>query len=91
MNEQLEYWSYLLMSIDKNISKLTGSKIFSTFDVRSGYYNITIVEDSRQYTTFTTEYGKYEFLGVPFGIHVAHSYFTFMINETLKGLDCYRV
>ena len=87
MNEQLEYWSYPLMHIDRIFSKLNGSKLFSTFDVISGYYNITIAEESRQYTAFTTAYGKYEFLRVSFGIHVAPSYFTLMINETLKGLD----
>ena len=39
---------------------------FSTWDVRSAHYNITIAEDNRQYTAFTTEYGKYEFLKSPF-------------------------
>ena len=37
-------------------------------------------------TAITTEHGKYEFLGVPFGILVAPSYFILMTNETLKGL-----
>ena len=75
------------MCIDRIFSKLNGSKLFSTLDVRSGYFNITIAEDSRQYTAFTTEYGKYEFLIVSLGIHVAPNYFTLMINETLKDLD----
>ena len=87
MNEQLEYCSYLLMCTDRILSKLNGSKLFSTLDVTSGCYNITIAENSRQYTAFTTEYGKYEFLRVPFGIHVAPSYFSLMVNETIKDLD----
>ena len=87
INEQLKYWSYPLRCIDRIFSKLTGSKLFSTLDVRSAYYKITIAEDSRQYTAFTMEYRKYEFLTVPFGIHVVPSYFTIIINETLKGLE----
>ena len=55
-----------LMYIDRIFSKLNGSKLFSTCDIRSRYYNITIAEYSRQYTAFTTEYGKYEFLKSPF-------------------------
>ena len=39
-------------------SKLLGSKLFSTLDDSSNYYNITVAEDSRKYTAFTTEYGK---------------------------------
>ena len=75
------------MHIDRIFSKLNGFNLFSTLYVRSGYCNITMAEDSRQYTAFTTEYGKYEFLRVLFCIHAAPSYFTLMINETLKGLD----
>ena len=41
-------------------------KLFSILDVRSGYYNMTVGEDNRNYAAFTTEYGKYEFLRVLF-------------------------
>ena len=85
MNEQLGYWPYPLMCIDRIFSELNASKLFSTLDVRSGYYNITIADKSRQYTAFT-EYGKHKFLRVPICIEVASSYFALMINETLKGL-----
>ena len=56
-------------------------------DIIFGYYNITIAEYSRQYTAFTTDNGKNEFLRVLFGIHVAPSYFVLMRNESLKDLD----
>ena len=75
------------MQIDRLFFKLNGTKLFSTLDVRSGYYNFTVAEDSRKYEVFTTEYGNYGFLTVPFGIHVAPSQFVPMISETLKGLD----
>ena len=79
-NEQLEYLSLHFMYIDRIFSILNSSKSFSILDVRSGYYNIMIAEESRQFTAFTIEYGIYEFLRVPFGIHVAPSYFTLMIK-----------
>ena len=75
------------MSIDRIFLKLHSAKVFSTIDIRSGYYNITVAKDSWQYTAFTTEYGKYEFLGVPFSTKIAPSYFALNVNETLKGLD----
>ena len=34
---------------------------------------------------FITVYGKYEFQGVPFGIHIAPSYFTLMIMKLQKA------
>ena len=60
--EQLEFWSYPLMRIGRIFSKLHRAKLFSTFDVGSSCWNITVAKDSRKYTAFTTEYGKYEFL-----------------------------
>ena len=38
-------------------------------------------------TAFTTENLKYEFPQTPFGIHIAPSYVTLVINETLKRLE----
>ena len=67
--------------------KLHGAKSFSTLNVTSGYYSITVDENSRKYTAFTAECGKYEFLSVPFGIHITQCYFAMMISETFKGLD----
>ena len=46
-----------------------------------------VAEDDREYPACTTEYGKYKFLRVTFGISVAPDYFALMIIETPKGLD----
>ena len=54
--------------------------------LRSGYYNITVVEYSRTYAAFTTEYGLYEFLQIPIGIHIAPTYITLMINGNVKWI-----
>ena len=81
IKQQHKYWSHPVMSIDRIFSKVYGPRLFLTLDVRSVYYNITVAEDSRKYTTFTTEYGKYEFLRVLFGICVAPIYFALMIKR----------
>ena len=71
------------MRIDSIYSKLHGTKHLSTLNVRSDYCDITVAENSQEYPAFMTEYGKYELLYAPFGIHLAPSYFTIMISETL--------
>ena len=75
------------MRLHGNLSKLHGAKLLSRLDVRSNYCNIILAKDSRKYNAFTTEYYKYEFLHVPFGIHIALSYCAVMISETVKGVD----
>ena len=71
----------------QNFLKITWSKSFSKLDVRYGYYNIMKVDDSRKYTTSTTEYGKNELHGESLSIYAAPSYFALMINESLSGVD----
>ena len=68
-------------------AKLKGAKVFSTIDLRSGYYYIALGKDSRAKTAFVTPFGKYEFLMVPFGLAQAPAYFQLLINQVLEGLN----
>ena len=78
-----------LPKIDEMYAKLKGAKVFSTIDLRSGYYHITLGKDSRAKTAFVTPHGKYdkyEFLMVPFGLAQAPAYFQLLMNQVLGGL-----
>ena len=48
--------------------RLRGAKVFSTLDLRSGYYHIGLLESSKAKTGFVTLFGKYQFEAVPFGL-----------------------
>ena len=67
-------------------AKLKGAKVFSTIDLRSGYYHIALGKDSRAKTAFVMPFGKYKFLMVPFGLAQAPAYFQLLINQVLEGL-----
>ena len=56
-------------------AKLKGAKVFSTTDLRSGYYHIALGRDSRARTAFVMPFGKYELLKVPFGSAQVPVYF----------------
>ena len=76
-----------LPKIGKMYAKLKGAKVFSTIDLRSGYYHIALGKDSRAKTAFVTPFGKYEFLMVPFGLAQAPAYFQLLMNQVLEGLN----
>ena len=65
---------------------LCGAKIFTTLDLRSGYYHINLDEESKAKTAFVTPFGKYEFNTVPFGLAQAPAYFQQLISMVLQ--DC---
>ena len=75
-----------LPKIDEIYAQLKGSKIYSTFDMRSGYYHMVLSEESRPKTTFVSSFGKWEFKRCPFGLAQAPAYFQRLVNEVLSGL-----
>ena len=75
-----------LQKIDKIYARLKGSKIYSTFDMRSGYYHMVLSEESRPKTAFVSSFGKWEFKRCPFGLAQAPTYFQRLVNEVLSGL-----
>ena len=67
-------------------ANLRGVKIFTTLDLRSGYYHIALDNESKAKTAFVTLFGKYEFNAVPFGLVQAPAYFQQLISIVLQ--DC---
>ena len=54
--------------VEDIFSKLNGAKYFSTLDLPTGYHHIPLNEDSIPKTAFTSAFGKYGYLMVPFGL-----------------------
>ena len=78
-----------LPNIDQLYAKLRGAKVYSTLDLRSGYYHIELGKGSHTKTAFVTPFGKYEFNMVPFGLAQAPTYFHMLISKVLKGLHSF--
>ena len=75
-----------LPKIDEMYANLRGAKIFTTLNLRSGYYHIALDKDSKAKTAFVTPFGKYKFNAVPFGLAQAPAYFQQLISMVLQ--DC---
>ena len=53
--------------------------------MRSGYYYISLSENSKAKTAFVTLFGKYQFEAVPLGLVQAPAYFQQLISMVLQG------
>ena len=76
---------YPLPKIDEMFSKLGGARIFSTIDLRSGYYHIGLTRESRAKSAFVVPMGKWQFKRTPFGLSQAPAYFQLLIDQVLMG------
>ena len=55
-----------LPKIDEFFVLLKEAKYFTTLDLCNGYYHIKLDEESIPKSAFTTVFGKFEFLRLPF-------------------------
>ena len=76
---------YPLPKIDEMFAKLNRSTVFSTIDLRSGYYHIGLTRESRAKSAFVVPMGKWQFKRTPFGLSQAPAYFQMLINKVLMG------
>ena len=79
-----------LPKIDEIYAKLEGSTIYSTFDMRSGYYHLELSPESQPKSAFVVggpKGGKWEFKRCPFGLTQALAYFQMLVNKVLEGLN----
>jgi len=67
--------SYPIPRMDECIDSLGEAVVFSTFDANSGYWQVVMNQDDMDKTTFTSHFGTYRWLRMPFGLKTAPSTF----------------
>lgn len=60
--------NYPLPLIEDCLEHLEGKSWFTIMDLKSGFYQVKLDEDSTKYTSFVVPNGQYEFLRLPFGL-----------------------
>ena len=78
---------YPLPKINEMFAELHGAEIFTTLDLYSGYYHISLSDAAKPKTAFITPHNKWHFNMVPFGLAQAPSYFQQFMSQVIQGLD----
>ena len=75
---------YPLSRIEDLFDQLKGVSVFSKIDLRSGYYQLRVMEVDVPKTTFRTQYDHYEFLVMEFGLTNALIEFMDLMNMVFR-------
>ena len=83
---------YPVPAIDDILSAIGSHKYFTTLDLLSGFLQIPLEEESKQYTAFSTPSGHFNYTRMPFGLKSAPITFTRCMNKIYQdmiGRDLY--
>ena len=86
LNKVMRKFVWFMPKVEDIFSQLNGAKYFSTLDLRARYHHIGLTTDSIPKTVFTSPFGKYEYIKVPFGLAQAPAYFHELMTGVLKDL-----
>ena len=75
LNKCIQREFFEIPTFEEIRSKLSGKQYFSVLDLKDGFYQVPLDSDSSKLTTFSTPFGCYKFLRLPFGIKSAPEFF----------------
>jgi hypothetical protein len=72
-------------TVEEVLSEMNGAKVFSKIDLKWGYHQIELDEQSRYITTFATHLGLYRYKRLMFGVNAAPEHYQHIVRQVLQG------
>ena len=69
------------------LDSMVGSGMFSIMDILSAYNQVPVAEEDIPKTAFSTKYGLFEFITMPFGLMTAPATYQRLMELALSGLQ----
>ncbi|KAG8176400.1 hypothetical protein JTE90_022070 [Oedothorax gibbosus] len=87
INEHTVPLPYPISNITELVDNLGGSRLFSTLDLCSGFFQMKLHPDDMWKTAFSTKTGLYEWTRAPMGMRNAPNSFQRLMEIVLPGLS----
>ena len=89
LNKPIRRPKYQMPILDEILPALSNARLFLVLDVKDGFHQVNLDEESSYLTTFWSPYGRYRYLWMPFGISSVPEEFQrrmHMICQDLPGV-----
>ncbi|TIA84783.1 hypothetical protein E3P99_04119 [Wallemia hederae] len=75
---------YPIPRVDELLDQMASARYFSKLDLTSGYWQMRIRDEDIPKTAFTSKFGHFEFMVMPFGLCNAPASFQYLMNSMLQ-------
>ncbi|GFR07066.1 retrovirus-related Pol polyprotein from transposon 297 [Trichonephila clavata] len=89
LNEMTRTEFYPIPNIEQRVETVAAAKFITLIDLTKGYWQIPLSPKAQKIAAFTTSFGVYRPLRMPFGLKNAPYYFSQMMSEILSGCEKY--
>ena len=86
LNKAVQRLKFQMSTLEELLPELSKARIFSSFDAKNGFYQVSLDKESSKLTTFWTPLGRYRYLRMPFRISLAPEVFESALQECLADL-----
>ena len=87
LNKEVCREVYQMPKVEETLGNITKSAVYSKLDANSGLHLVPLSEESAKLTTFITQFGRYMFRCLPYGISSAPEFFQKRMDQELAGLE----
>ncbi|XP_026672572.1 uncharacterized protein K02A2.6-like [Ceratina calcarata] len=92
LNKNIQREYFQIPTFEEICARISGAKIFSTLDADKGFWQIKLAKRSTELVTFSTPFGRFRFLRMPYGISSASEVFQRCFSEVfgdIEGVEIY--
>ena len=86
-NEAILCGPHPIPTVDELLHSINGSMVFSNLDLKWGYHQLELSQESRQITAFVTRKGLYRYKRLLFGVSSASELYQQEISTALAGIE----
>ncbi|GFY44775.1 hypothetical protein TNIN_431701 [Trichonephila inaurata madagascariensis] len=86
LNRKLVKDRFPLPLIEDVLDKLREAKVYTTLDLKNGFFHVDVNEDCKHLTSFVVPDGQFEFNKVPFGLSTSSSVFQRYVYSIFREL-----
>lgn len=91
LNKNIKRRHYPLKTIEEISARVYGAKFFTKLDCEKGFWQLKVTKRTSEYLVFSTPWGRYRYLRLPFGISPAPEVFSEVMNRKLEDIGHFEI